>query len=85
MLNKNRSGRLARLKYLAMLPLCGGMLCASTLVFAKDYGLIDLAPRKKALTIVPVIDSTRYTMALKVYPIRLWLKMKKVVSTALIP
>jgi hypothetical protein len=46
MLNKNRSGKLARLKYLAALPLCAGMLCTSTLVFSKDYGLIDLAPRK---------------------------------------
>ncbi|MBD1394918.1 energy transducer TonB [Mucilaginibacter glaciei] len=46
MLNKNRSGKLARLKYLAMLPLCGGMLCASTLAFAKDYGWVDLTPKK---------------------------------------
>lgn len=49
MLNKNRSGKLARLKYLAALPLCAGMLCTSTLVFSKDYGLIDLAPRKAAV------------------------------------
>jgi beta-lactamase regulating signal transducer with metallopeptidase domain len=46
MLNKNRSGRLARLKYLAVLPLCGGMLCASTLVFSKDYAIVDLAPKQ---------------------------------------
>ncbi|MDB5285957.1 MAG: BlaR1 peptidase, partial [Mucilaginibacter sp.] len=45
MLNKNRSGRLARLKYLTALPLCAGMLCASTLAFAKDYGFIDLSPK----------------------------------------
>ncbi|TWR29097.1 hypothetical protein FPZ43_12620 [Mucilaginibacter pallidiroseus] len=43
MLNQKRSGRLARLKYLAVVPLCGGMLCTSTLVFSKDYGLIDLS------------------------------------------
>lgn len=49
MLNKNRSGKLARLKYLAALPLCAGMLCTSTLVFSKDYGLIDLAPRKAVI------------------------------------
>ncbi|RYU89921.1 hypothetical protein EWM62_10255 [Mucilaginibacter terrigena] len=48
MLNKNRSGKLARLKYLAALPLCAGMLCASTLVFSKDYGVIDLAPHRAA-------------------------------------
>ncbi|MDB4999999.1 MAG: hypothetical protein JWR76_1076, partial [Mucilaginibacter sp.] len=46
MLNKNRSGRLARLKYLTVLPLCAGMLCASTLAFAKNYGWVDLMPRK---------------------------------------
>jgi beta-lactamase regulating signal transducer with metallopeptidase domain len=61
MLNKNRSGKLARLKYLAALPLCAGMLCASTLVFSKDYGVIDLTPRK---TTVPAVkpDSVKYTL-----------------------
>jgi hypothetical protein len=58
MLNKNRSGKLARLKYLAALPLCAGMLCASTLVFSKDYGLIDLTPPKA------IIDSTKYALKL---------------------
>jgi outer membrane biosynthesis protein TonB len=52
MLNKNRSGRLARLKYLAALPLCAGMLCASTLAFAKDYGWVDLTPRETPKTAV---------------------------------
>lgn len=56
MLNKNRSGKLARLKYLAALPLCAGMLCTSTLVFSKDYGFIDLSPQN--------IDSTRYALKL---------------------
>jgi len=64
MLNKNRSGKLARLKYLAALPLCAGMLCASTLVFSKDYGVIDLAPRKAQAAIKPVIDSTKYALKL---------------------
>lgn len=63
MLNKTRSGKLARLKYLAVLPLCAGMLCASTLVFSKDYGFIELAPGKptaaKSLT-----DSTKYMLKL---------------------
>lgn len=65
MLNKNRSGKLARLKYLAAVPLCAGMLCASTLVFSKDYGLIELAPRK---TIKLRLDSTKY--ALKITDLR---------------
>ncbi|TFF35951.1 M56 family metallopeptidase [Mucilaginibacter psychrotolerans] len=46
MLNQKRSGNLARLKYLAAVPLCVGMLCASTLVFSKNYAFIDLAPTK---------------------------------------
>ncbi|WP_454800809.1 M56 family metallopeptidase [Mucilaginibacter phyllosphaerae] len=55
MLNKNRSGKLARLKYLAVLPLCAGMLCASTLVFSKDYGVIDLLPRPEKPTVKPTL------------------------------
>jgi len=46
MLHEKRSGNTARLKYLLALPLLGGLLCASTLAFAKDYGWVDIAPRK---------------------------------------
>ena len=45
MLHQKRSGNAARLKYLLILPLICGLLCASTLAFAKSYGWIDLAPR----------------------------------------
>jgi hypothetical protein len=45
MLNQKRSGNLARLKYLMAVPICAGMLCASTLGFSKTYGWVDLAPR----------------------------------------
>jgi hypothetical protein len=45
MLHQKRSGNAARLKYLLVLPLTGGLLCASTLAFTKDYKCIDLAPR----------------------------------------
>lgn len=44
MLNKQRSGNLARLKYLVAVPVCGILLCTSTLVFSKSYGWVDLAP-----------------------------------------
>jgi hypothetical protein len=47
MLNQKRSGNLARLKYLAAVPICAGMLCASTLAFSKNYGWVDLAPAHK--------------------------------------
>ncbi|WP_259070396.1 TonB family protein [Mucilaginibacter sp. X4EP1] len=48
MLNQQRSGNLARLKYLVAIPICAASLCASTLVFSKSYGLVDLAPANKS-------------------------------------
>ncbi|WP_439698451.1 M56 family metallopeptidase [Mucilaginibacter sp. AW1-7] len=53
MLNQKRSGNLARLKYLVAVPICAGMLCASTLAFSKNYAFIDLAPKtaKPTLTV----------------------------------
>ncbi len=44
MLNQQRSGNLARLKYLLIIPICASLLCASTLGFSKNYGWIDIAP-----------------------------------------
>jgi outer membrane biosynthesis protein TonB len=61
MLNKNRSGKLARLKYLTVLPLCAGMLCASSLAFAKDYGWVDLMPRETPKT-TAVIDTIKHKL-----------------------
>ncbi|MGF7082909.1 M56 family metallopeptidase [Mucilaginibacter sp. UYCu711] len=46
MLNQQRSGNLARLKYLIALPVCAGLLCASTLAFSKTYGWVDIDPAK---------------------------------------
>ncbi len=46
MLNKERSAGRARLKLLLALPIAGGMLCASTMAFTKDYAMIDLYPEK---------------------------------------
>ncbi len=45
MLHQKRSGNSARLKYLLVLPLSAGLLCTSTLAFAKSYGWIDIAPK----------------------------------------
>jgi beta-lactamase regulating signal transducer with metallopeptidase domain len=47
MLNQKRSGKLARLKYLVAVPISAGLLCASTLVFSKSYGFIDLMPKQQ--------------------------------------
>lgn len=46
MLNKQRSGNLARLKYLVIIPICAALLCCSTLSFSKNYALVDLDPVK---------------------------------------
>lgn len=46
MLNKEKSTGRARLKLLFVLPVAGGMLCASTMAFTKDYAMIDLYPEK---------------------------------------
>ncbi len=49
MLHQKRSGSLARLKYLIILPICAALLCASTLGFSKTYGWVDLAPKHKSV------------------------------------
>jgi len=46
MLNKKRSAGRARLRILCAIPLTGGMLCISTLVFSKDYKVMDLYAKK---------------------------------------
>ncbi|MES2377942.1 MAG: TonB family protein [Bacteroidota bacterium] len=50
MLNQKRSGNLARLKYLVVLPVCAASLCTSTMAFSKTYALVDLDPAKPAST-----------------------------------
>ena len=51
MLNQKRSGNLARLKYLAVIPVCGGLLCMSTLAFSKTYGWVNILPANKSLSL----------------------------------
>jgi hypothetical protein len=59
MLNQQRSGKLARLKYLVALPVCAGLLCASTLAFSKTYGLVTLGAVTTAKTTnTPIKTST---------------------------
>lgn len=50
MLNKKKTAPRAKLRYLIVLPLIGGMLCTSSLAFTKDYGFIDLLPEKSEQT-----------------------------------
>lgn len=51
MLNQKRSGNLARLKYLAVIPVFGGLLCMSTLAFSKTYGWINVLPANNLLSL----------------------------------
>ncbi|MGN6398041.1 MAG: M56 family metallopeptidase [Mucilaginibacter sp.] len=51
MLNKTRSGSLARLNYLVTVPLLGAMFFMSTLAFSKTYGWINIAPAKTVAAI----------------------------------
>jgi hypothetical protein len=46
MLNRQRSGRIARLKYLVTVPICAALLCSSTLAFSKTYGWVDIDPAR---------------------------------------
>lgn len=46
MLDKEKSGFQSRFKFLLALPIIGGMLCYSTVVFSKDYAMVDLYPQK---------------------------------------
>ncbi|SEN50053.1 TonB family C-terminal domain-containing protein [Mucilaginibacter gossypiicola] len=65
MLNQKRSGKLARLKYLVAVPISAGLLCASTLVFSKSYGFIDLMPGSKNTSTAtvtshnPIVDTSQ--------------------------
>lgn len=42
MLNKTKSAGRAKLKFLFVLPVLGGMLCASTMAFSKEYAVVDI-------------------------------------------
>lgn len=46
MLTRERSGKMAKFKYLLAVPVCAILLCTSTLVFSKTYGW-DLTPNVK--------------------------------------
>lgn len=48
MLNQKKSAKWARLRLLLVLPITGSMLCASTMAFTKDYGVVDLYPKNNA-------------------------------------
>jgi len=71
MLNQKRSGKLARLKYLVAVPICAGLLCASTLVFSKSYGIIDLIPGHRIANQKPTNAQKSPSDTIKVDPIRI--------------
>jgi len=70
MLNQQRSGTSARLKYLITAPVFAGLLCASTLAFSKDYGWIDLDPANAftRLEMLPPIMPSAAAKSAKIAP-----------------
>jgi beta-lactamase regulating signal transducer with metallopeptidase domain len=46
MLNKEKSGRLAKYRLLLLAPITLGLIAASTMAFSKDYAVLDLLPQK---------------------------------------
>jgi TonB family protein len=72
MLNQQRSGSLARLKYLVAVPVCVASLFTSTLAFSKTYGWVDIDPAKpaKADRPKPVPQAQKATQATRFrYPL----------------
>lgn len=47
MLNKEKTAKWARLKYLLAVPLGTGLLCASTLGFSKSYGYVEIGAQRE--------------------------------------
>ncbi|MET3500483.1 beta-lactamase regulating signal transducer with metallopeptidase domain [Mucilaginibacter rubeus] len=71
MLNQKRSGKLARLKYLVAVPICAGLLCASTLVFSKTYVFFDLIPQQEIVNKKVANTHTAPADTVKVDPVRI--------------
>lgn len=59
MLNKEKSGRLAKSRLLLLAPVAIGLLCASTMAFTKDYAMVDLMP-EKANTLLQDTSKLKY-------------------------
>ena len=60
-LYQKRSGKLARLNYLLTVPLCAGLLCASTMAFSKNYGLININLNKQTNKELTSVTSSKIT------------------------
>ena len=63
MLHQERSGKLARLKYLMAIPLCMALLATSTLSFSKNYGWITVLPAKVPPAPKPIIAAPETTIS----------------------
>jgi len=68
MLNQKKSAKWARLRLLLLLPVVAGMLCASTMAFTKDYGIVDLYPKQEKAVEVIIQEPTKKTTTKKPVP-----------------
>lgn len=59
MLNQKKSAKWARLRLLLVLPVTGALICASTMAFTKNYGVVDLYPNKNAVLMATAQDTTK--------------------------
>lgn len=86
MLNQKKSAKWARLKLLVVLPAVGVMLCASTMAFKKDYGVVDLYPKKSIETLVIQQDTIKREKAKEIVIVpNPYNKAKKLKGTKLAP
>ncbi|MDN3585209.1 M56 family metallopeptidase [Pedobacter aquatilis] len=63
MLNQKKSAKWARLRLLIALPLAGAMVCASTMAFTKNYGVLDLYPKTSRNIFTPKQTTPKKTKA----------------------
>ena len=68
MLNKQKSGGLAKLRFLLLVPLTGGLLFTSTMAFSKEYVLFDLLPQDNLVVQNILQDGSKQDKTKKVSP-----------------
>ena len=80
MLNQKKSAKWARLRLLLVLPVVGGMLCASTMAFTKNYGVVDLYPKNITGLNIQLQDTVKKSKAKEIVIAEPVQEVKKVKS-----
>ncbi|GGI24773.1 M56 family metallopeptidase [Pedobacter mendelii] len=85
MLNQKKSAKWARLRLLLVLPVVGGMLCTSTMAFTKNYGVVDLYPKKLTELSIQLQDTVKKSKAKEIVIAEPIPQIKKVKGVKLAP